>query len=126
MGWVIGAAALFGVGLLWWFLRSDRDGDEVSSLDDDGRTRLAKDGFFVRGVAAGTRVRWKARVNGTWRTGTADMTGDETFVYTGATPTDVEIQVAGSAPVVSAPVSSSPPSSNDDDDGPFVGIPSEY
>lgn len=125
MGWVIGAAALFGVGLLWWFLRSDREEPEVTGLED-GRTRLAKDGFFVRGVSAGSRVRWKARVNGTWRSGTADMTGEETFVYTGATPSEVEIVGVGGA--LPAPVVSPPPSSSNDDDSDsgFSGFPSAY
>jgi hypothetical protein len=124
MGWAIGAVALFGIGFLYWLLRSNNDGPDVSSLDD-GHTRIVKDGFFIHGFLSGGRVRWRARVGDSWKSGVADIAGAETFVYTGGTPTEIQIEGGGAA-VVAAPVSSSPPSSDDDDDSPFAGIPSAY
>jgi hypothetical protein len=116
MGWaIVGLAAVLGTGLLFLLFRSG----------DGGRTRLGSDGFFVRGEA-GRRVRYRVCVNGTWREGVAELTGGETFVYTGATPT--EVQILG-ADAISAPMpssSSSVPSSNDDQSSGFAGFPSAY
>ena len=115
---IVGGFAVLLVGLVAFLFRSNGSG---------GRTRVAADGFFVRERRPGDRVRWRARVNGTWRSGTADIAGEETFVYTGGTPTEIEIEDADAAFVApSAPVSSAaPPSSNDDDSG-FTGFPSAY
>ena len=118
MGWAIGAVGIVvGFGALLLFLRSGGG--------DGGQTRLGPDGFFVRGFRLGHRVRWRARVNGTWRSGVAVIAGDETFVYTGAAPTDVQVEddsVADAAPPSSVPV----PPSSDDDGSSFAGFPSAY
>lgn len=119
MGWVLAVVgAVGGTALLWLILRPRGVGTS---------TRLGPDGFFVLGVfEPGARVRYQVRVNGTWRSGVADVSGAETFVYTGATPTEVRILevIGGAAPVSSPP--SSPPSPPSSDDGVFSGFPSAY
>ncbi len=118
---VVGGFVLLVLGLVAFFFRSNGGGD------DGAGTRATDDGFFVRGFPSGSRIFWRARVNGTMRDGTADIAGGETFVYTGGTPTDIAIKNVGAALAgsVIGPVSSGPPSS-DDDDGPFAGLPSAY
>ncbi len=119
MGWVMAVvAALGGTALLWLILRP---------RDLGTTTRLGPDGFFVRGAfAPGARVRYEVRVNGTWRSGVADVSGPETFVYTGATPSEVRIlEAIGGAPPISAPPSS-PPAPPSSDDSVFSGFPSAY
>ena len=127
MEWaIVGGFAVLLVGLVAFFLRSG-GGAAVSSLPPGGRTRLVKDGFFVIGDwPRGTDVRCRARVNGTWRPMVAHTAGPETFVYTGATPTEVEIVdvVVDEAPSVPS-VDVSPPSS-DDGGSSFDGFPSAY
>jgi len=126
VGWVIaGVGALVGIVVLWLLFRTNGGGGADDGLGD-GRARLAADGFFVRGFPAGSRVHWRAKVNGTSRSGVAEIAGAETFVYTGGTPSDVELKSIGGAIAApaSAPVSSGPPSSNDD--SPFDGFPSAY
>ena len=113
MVWAVVAGFVLVVGgLVAFFLRSNGSG---------GGTRTTDDGFFVSGFSTGSRVRWRARVNGSWRSGVAEIAGDETFVYTGGAPTDIEIEGADGA--LPAPVSSGPPSS---DDSSFGGFPSAY
>ena len=120
MVWAVVAGFVLVVGgLVAFFLRSNGSGG--------GGTRTTDDGFFVSGFSTGSRVRWRARVNGSWRSGVAEIAGDETFVYTGGSPSEIQIEDAGGAP--SAPVSSGPPSSDDDDGGGgggFDGFPSAY
>ena len=130
MGVVIAVAAalLLGGGLLWWFLRDDRESSGGAGIED-GRTRVAPDGFFVLGYRVGLHVRWRARVDGVSRSGVAVSSGMETFVYTGGMPTDIEILgFSAAAPPVAmtAPPSSSSSSSSSDDDSPFSGFPSAY
>ncbi len=119
MGFVLAiVGALVVGGLLYGFLRGGASGT---------RTRLGPDGFFLSGYDSGTRVRYRVRVNGTWRDGEAEVTSGETFVYTGATPSEVEILdvEGGMAPSSSAPSIPPPPSSGGSDDS-FTGFPSAY
>jgi hypothetical protein len=116
---VVGGFVLLVVGLAAFFLRSNGNGGD--------RLRATDDGFFVRGFPSGSRIFWRARVNGTMRDGTAELVGDETFVYTGGTPTDIAIKnLGGALAPVMGPVSSGPPSSDDDGDSGFGGFPSAY
>ena len=118
VGWVIaGIGGVVGIVVLFMLFRSPSSGG-------GSRTRATDDGFFVRGFPRGSRIFWRARVNGTMRDGTADISGGETFVYTGGTPTDIAVKNIGAAAVIAAPVSSPPPSS--DDSSPFDGFPSAY
>jgi len=121
---IVAVAALVGAGILWMIIRQSRGGNDGGGLED-GRARVAADGFFVRAFPAGSRVHWRALVNGTWRTGVAEIAGGETFVYTGGTPSEIELKsIGGAAP---APVSAPAPSSSNDDDGSaFAGFPSAY
>ena len=131
VGWVIaGVGGLVGIVVLWLLFRSNGSAGDDSGMED-GRTRIAADGFFVQGFSPGSRVHWRAMVNGTWRTGVAEIAGAETFVYTGGTPSDVQLKSIGAgiaaAPVSApAPSSSSSSSSSDDDSSPFDGFPSAY
>jgi hypothetical protein len=87
------------------------------------RTRIGDDGFFIVGdFTPGTSVEYQALVAGTWRRGTALVSGAETFVYTGTPPTDVRI--LGESGVTSLQPPSAGPASSDD--GPFAGFPSAY
>jgi hypothetical protein len=118
MVWVLAAGFVILLGgLIAFFLRSNGSGG--------GQTRTTDDGFFVRGFPTGSRIRWRAYANGGWRNGVAEIAGDETFVYTGGSPSEIQIESAGEA--LSAPVSSGPPSSDDDvGGGGFDGFPSAY
>jgi hypothetical protein len=120
MGLVLAVvAAVGGTALLWLLFRGRSNAGGTT-------TSLGPDGFFVRGsFDPGARVRYEVCVNGTWRKGVADITSNETFVYTGTTPTDVRILevIGGEAPVSSSvPSVPSPPSSDDS----FTGFPSAY
>ena len=124
---IVAVAALVGVGILLLIIRQSRGGNDGGGLED-GRARVAADGFFVRAFPAGSRVHWRALVNGTWRTGVAEIAGSETFVYTGGTPSEIELKSIGGG-AVPAPVSAPAPSSSNDDDSSsdaFAGFPSAY
>ncbi len=116
MGWVLAVVGALCVGgLLFSFLRGGASGTS---------TRVGADGFFLRGYDPGTRVRYRVRVNGTWRDGEAEITSSETFVYTGATPTELEIVDVEGGAALTSDRPSPPPSSGSDDV--FSGFPSAY
>jgi len=80
----------------WMLLRRKRTPRPESAATPSAgpTTRVGDDGFFVRapGVAAGSRVRYEATVNGTQVSDVVPLEGaEETFVYTGSRPTGVRI-----------------------------------
>jgi hypothetical protein len=116
---VVGVVAVIFVVVLF---TSARGG---GAAGPGARTHLTGDGFFITGMfEPGAVVAYSALVNGTWRNGTATMSGARTFVYTGATPTEVRILGTDDPGrmIVSAP-DSGPASS---DGGAFDGFPSAY
>jgi sulfatase modifying factor 1 len=147
LGWLLLAAPITAaVAVLAWMLGRRRAA--TSRSPSGATTRAAADGFFVSvpNVAPGTRVRYSCIVNGTEVTDIVPIEGAaETFVYTGAPPTAIQIlavmppggggyreaqrqspQTAAAAVVVAT---NDDDDDDDDDDSPsppFAGYPRAY
>jgi hypothetical protein len=122
MGLVIAIAAGLGVMALLWMVLRPR-----GVIGGGGTTtQISADGFYVQGdFPDGAQVEYEALVNGTWRRGMASVSGTQTFVYTGAAPTEVRIlAVIGTGGIVSSAASAILDNSDDDDDAAI--IPNAY
>lgn len=143
-GWLLVAApaAAAGAVVAWLFARR-RKGTHTSPSGVS--TRGGTDGFFVRApdAPAGSRVRWSAVVNGVEVSDVVPLEGaEETFVYTGGTPSAIQIVelviAAGKQGYRGAPAPArrerereSPraavvPLETQRDDSPFLGSPRAY
>lgn len=91
--WLLVAAPAAAAGaVVAWLLARRKKGTHTSPSGVS--TRAGTDGFYVRApdVPAGSRVRWSAIVNGVEVSDVVPLDGgDETFVYTGGTPSAIQI-----------------------------------
>ncbi len=139
-GWLLVAApaAAAGAVVAWLFARRKKG---TVATPSGVSTRAGTDGFHVRAPHAppGSRVRWSAVVNGVEVSDVVPLEGaDETFVYTGGTPSAIQILelviAAGKQGYRGAP----PPARETSrraavvaaetqrDDSPFLGSPRAY
>jgi formylglycine-generating enzyme required for sulfatase activity len=142
-GWLLVAAPAAAAGaVVAWLLARRRKGTHTSP--SGVTTRPGTDGFFVRApnVPAGSRVRWSALVDGVEVSDVVPLDGgDETFVYTGGTPSAiriVELVLASGTQGYRGPAPAERPSRDTSrraavvaaetqrDDSPFLGSPRAY
>jgi hypothetical protein len=127
---ILGIAGAAVVAIVVLAFRKPRVGGDFGVDLGVEQWRVGADGFYILGnYAPGTEVRYEYLGADGWKSGAVPASGQETYVYTGAPPTDVRILDGGdggSAFVPSGlPIASGPRSSNDDDDV-FTGFPSAY
>jgi formylglycine-generating enzyme len=145
MGWLLVVAPLAVGGLVVAWMLARRRGS-ASSGRNGATTRAGEDGFFVKvpGAAPGSRVKYVCIVSGAEVSDDVLLEGEEeTFVYTGASPSAVQILAVASAPARVASVAVDPAAEReevDDDaspppslspspppvDEPFLGTPRAY
>jgi formylglycine-generating enzyme required for sulfatase activity len=106
---LLGAAPLAAASaaVAWMLLRRKRSSaraEPSAARSPSGiTTRVGEDGFFVRAPLAppGSRVRYTCVVNGVEVADAVPLSGEETFVYTGAPPTGIQILDVFAAPQAS-------------------------